>query len=310
MTTIQNVSFGCDPEALIYDVGLEQFVPGDFVFRGDKRNHIPIGKGCHIHADGVAVEITTEPLALETPKFTDNFLIMRNHSITHIIKNLAKSAKDSKSVYQNLMLQKMSSGVFSSTLIEKSPTYTESGCMPVFNLNKMCEQVAIDYTKTPYRYAGGHIHLGWNNPTDEQRIILCRLLDYYFSHWSIENKDKDFTYGRGETVFGELGNVRKKDYGIEYRTPSNSWFIKSAQHTKSFLNGVVKPSVGCLRTLFTMSEEERIEKVNKFSEQVLFIEQYRKTSKGLKDPVSSVKDYLSKWNSKLDFQPTYELESQ
>lgn len=82
--------------------------------------------------------------------------------------------------------------------------------------------------KSPYRSAGGHIHIGGifeeSMKTRDRFLTACRmsrLMDKYVGVYSLL-WDKD-NYRR--TTYGKAGSCRFKKYGMEYRTLSNAWFF-------------------------------------------------------------------------------------
>jgi hypothetical protein len=104
------------------------------------------------------------------------------------------------------------------------------GCDPDFDAfsdvsNK--EQNEEDAEKHPYRYFGGHIHLGV--PTDlldkskEIPDILAIICSVFWGNLCTYNSK----YYDAEKLrlyrYGKPGRFRPQPHGIEYRSPSNSW---------------------------------------------------------------------------------------
>jgi phiEco32-like amidoligase-type 2 protein len=89
------------------------------------------------------------------------------------------------------------------------------------------------------RTAAGHVHVGWVNPDDEQRVALIRTLDLFLGVPSILVTEKN----ERRELYGKAGACRVKPYGVEYRTLDNFWLIK-APWRKHVFNQVQQ---ACLR---------------------------------------------------------------
>lgn len=74
------------------------------------------------------------------------------------------------------------------------------------------------------RTAGGHVHIGYPQPSKEVSIMLGRLCDYYLGLPSVI-LDTDTERRR---LYGLAGACRIKPYGVEYRTLSNFWLRSKA----------------------------------------------------------------------------------
>lgn len=79
------------------------------------------------------------------------------------------------------------------------------------------------------RTAGGHIHVGYDNPHTLTNISLVKMLDYVIGLPSVLiDTDK-----QRRKLYGKAGSMRHKDYGVEYRTVSNFWL--SSQELMSWV---------------------------------------------------------------------------
>ena len=95
------------------------------------------------------------------------------------------------------------------------------GCEPDFNVWK------LEWNKKPkcpdpaLRSAGGHIHIGYDDPNPAKSIKIARLCDLMIgAPLSKVDPDKKRTL-----LYGRPGAIRFKPYGLEYRTPSNYWVM-------------------------------------------------------------------------------------
>ena len=72
---------------------------------------------------------------------------------------------------------------------------------------------------TGLRTAGGHVHVGYDDPWEAGNYTLARLLDVVLGVPSIL-LDSDT---RRRSLYGSAGSLRHKPYGMEYRSLSNFW---------------------------------------------------------------------------------------
>lgn len=109
------------------------------------------------------------------------------------------------------------------------------GCDPDFNAYTGLENLRPYCDDVTLRSCGGHIHISWDNvtpeedykqPKDETRRQLIKMLDFHIGVPSVlmepENKRKE--------LYGKAGSYRSKEYGVEYRTPSN-YYLASKKLT-------------------------------------------------------------------------------
>lgn len=93
-------------------------------------------------------------------------------------------------------------------------------CDPDFNVWTESVNVPPENT-TSLRSAGGHIHVGYDNPTMERSSKIIMAMDIFLGIPSIIlDKDKD-----RRKMYGKAGCFRFKDFGCEYRTLSNFWIF-------------------------------------------------------------------------------------
>jgi len=100
------------------------------------------------------------------------------------------------------------------------------GCEPSFNaLTGSINDKPVS-KNAGLRTAGGHIHFGYNHlRTADQRSaqIMGVMCDYFLGLPSLL-LDKDT---QRRELYGKAGEVRFKEYGVEYRTLSNFWTFNS-----------------------------------------------------------------------------------
>ena len=77
--------------------------------------------------------------------------------------------------------------------------------------------------KTPFRSAGGHIHLGADKLQDQMvDLNVIRMMDLFIGIPSLY-LDTDNTSPARRRIYGHAGSHRTTDYGLEYRTLGNFW---------------------------------------------------------------------------------------
>lgn len=128
------------------------------------------------------------------------------------------------------------------------------GCAPDFNAYTLSTNTsAMDASRHPYRYAGGHLHIGlpdldyrrtlkndpWlklaTSPSTHLRVI--KLFDLLVTIPTLA-LDSGPGSRRRRAKYGRAGCFRPTPYGVEYRTPS-CWWLKSPS-TVSLVYGLAK----------------------------------------------------------------------
>lgn len=108
------------------------------------------------------------------------------------------------------------------------------GCMPDFcvwtrSMNPM--PCAEDST---LRSAGGHIHIGYDNPRMEINEQIIKAMDLFIGVPSmIQEPDNE-----RKLLYGKAGCFRPKNYGVEYRTVSN-YYLGSKELTEWVFNNTM-----------------------------------------------------------------------
>jgi len=115
------------------------------------------------------------------------------------------------------------------------------GCEPDYNAYTGEVNMKPECDDPTLRSCGGHIHTSWDNPTNDMRFALIKMYDLHIGIPSVimepDNKRKE--------LYGKAGACRPKEYGVEYRTPSNyylvskkltEWVFNSAQNAIAWIN--------------------------------------------------------------------------
>jgi len=101
------------------------------------------------------------------------------------------------------------------------------GCAPSKNVYFKDDKIKVDASKYPYRSAGGHIHLSFEEDScieslRENPVLVVKLLDIICGN-TLVMVDRDPMQIERRKVYGKAGEYRMPKHGIEYRVPSNFW---------------------------------------------------------------------------------------
>jgi hypothetical protein len=123
--------------------------------------------------------------------------------------------------------------------------------------------------KTPFRTAGGHIHLGATSGPLQDGLSLgfiIKMMDLFIGLPSIFI-DKDATTKERRKAYGGAGTHRHPDYGVEYRTLGNFWLTSPTLAKLMFdLSEFVLDFVANERHLRFWSIDEHLVEEEKFAQ--------------------------------------------
>lgn len=191
---------GCDPE-LFLQSKTGELISSIGLIGGTKDFPMPIGEGCAVQEDNVAVEFNTPPCAS-----ADDFVKAIQFNLDFLKQRAAE---------MGLQLCIVPSGEFSDDQLNNEQAQT-FGCEPDFNAwdaGRMNPRPSAENKNL--RSCGGHIHI----ETDLGCIEVVQAMDLFVGCPMIEF-DKDT---QRRSLYGKPGAFRKKSYGVEYRTASNAW---------------------------------------------------------------------------------------
>jgi hypothetical protein len=203
---IKNITLGTDPELFLKKDN--KIISAIGKIGGSKSDPQPISDSGHfIQEDNVAIEYNI-------PACTSNEDWIFHHNFV----------KD--------YLEVLVSGMGCELSIEASATLEDAeldneiaklaGCEPDFNVWEECMNEPADLSKTNLRVCGGHISIGWKDPTQDQQLDMVKAMD---ATVGLESVLLDSDTLR-KSLYGKAGCFRFRNYGIEYRSLSNFW-IKS-----------------------------------------------------------------------------------
>lgn len=110
---------------------------------------------------------------------------------------------------------------FPRTLLESLPQAQAIGCLPdldAYAVQTNYKRAAFTATDLgEHRFCGGHIHVQYNKENVPPPVFV-KFMDILYLQNLMWDKQKE-----RRKFYGQPGIFREKEYGIEYRTPSNFW---------------------------------------------------------------------------------------
>lgn len=207
-------TIGADPELLLRNQQ-GQLVSAEGLTGGTKEAPVPIlgmeelfEQGFAMQEDNVMLEYNLQPMTN-----VSGFVAANRAAITNITKNL---------------LNPNGLTIHPDPVAEYDPSYLQSeqamrfGCAPDQDAYSGGSPSVV---RSPslmgnHRMAGGHIHIGFDNPANIPTHIIVQLADMLIGLTEVRISN---TQGMRREYYGTAGRYRQKPYGIEYRTPSNRW---------------------------------------------------------------------------------------
>ena len=191
---------GTDPEILLQDSTGKMVSVIGLINRGkwDPLQIPDMDKGFTLQEDNVAIEYGIPP-ASSAEEF-----------IHHIRAVLARS----KDWLPGLSFSNLSCAVYSDDQLEH-PMARVFGCEPDLNAWTGKWNPPPKADNPNLRSAGGHVHV----ETDAHPLLVGQALDVYLGIPSVLMD----TQVERRKFYGRAGAMRKKPYGMEYRTLSNFW---------------------------------------------------------------------------------------
>lgn len=107
------------------------------------------------------------------------------------------------------------------------------GCDPDFNAWTENENLPPG-TATTLRTAGGHIHIGYANSNPFLNLMIIKAMDLFVGVPGILQEPEN----QRKVMYGKAGAFRHKDYGVEYRTPSN-YYLENETLTNWIFNNTL-----------------------------------------------------------------------
>lgn len=207
-----NFSLGGDPEFMLSYHGELKSAIG---ILPEKNNHL-VKNGNRIYHDNVLAEIGIKP-SYSKEEFLQNIkngLLFLSEKINPC-KFLIRSSADYPAQILN------------------NPQAKIANCNPIINAYSLSAQEMpkniVDFYdgynqfKTPFRCAGGHLHIGNEILLNEMHALsFIRMMDLFVAIPAMY-LDHDSTSLERKNIYGQAGSFRFCNFGVEYTTLSNFW---------------------------------------------------------------------------------------
>jgi hypothetical protein len=199
------MKLGCDPEVLLYDPVRKRFVSAIGLLGGSKDHPRQVRNGA-VQEDNVMAEFNIEP-ASTREEFVSRVTAMR---------------QELEEMVAPLTITQHASAMYDEVALS-NPKAQELGCDPDMNAWEQMENVPpFGLVQSPYRCAGGHVHVGLEIDNEDQ-VNIARCMDVALGVPALL-LDDDRTRRH---FYGKAGAYRPKPYGLEYRALSNFWIFDS-----------------------------------------------------------------------------------
>lgn len=198
-----SLTIGADPELFCQNAKGE-IVMGIGLIGGTKETPKLVTLGA-VQEDNVLAEFNIDPA-----KNPDQFVRNINTVTAELDKILAVSGLTS--------VVKTSHNFEKEVLMSGGDQALRFGCDPDLD----CWTNKTNEPPNPYttlRTAGGHVHIGYDNPTEARSLEVACILEYLLGVPSVLLDDDTDR----RSMYGQSGSCRIKPYGVEYRVLSNFW---------------------------------------------------------------------------------------
>lgn len=210
-----NITLGTDMEFFVKKDG--KIVPSQGIIPGTKQEPVQLTEHILMHRDNVLGEFTVKPAT--TPE--------------EWVKNIKDAKKVVYEVCRDLNIEPVFMSHYNFDMADLlDPECLTFGCSPDYDATTNKANNPPDaWIIGGSRSAGGHIHIGYDNPTEEMNCRIVRFMDVLVGSL-LRAKEGDLGNRRRE-LYGKAGCLRHKPYGVEYRTPGPEWFAAGAATHKS-----------------------------------------------------------------------------
>ena len=198
-------TFGTDPEFMI--ARWDDLISAISIL--PKKEKPLSRKGSRFYYDNVLAEIAVKPAETKDQAIENIRLALQE--LSKIIKP-CKFVIRSSAKYPNKQLMDKDARI--------------AGCNPEWDIYSLTcvlppEEVI---SKTSFRTAGGHIHVGAAGLDDPFKSFnMIRMMDLFLAIPALF-LDKDETSKERRKIYGHAGSHRGTEYGFEYRALGNFWF--------------------------------------------------------------------------------------
>ena len=215
---MSSFTFGADPEFMLTHHGELKSAIGVL----PKKENAIAKNGHSFYFDNVLAEIAVKPA-----KNKDEAL----SNMRSALQGLAKAIKPGKFIIRaSGNYPKRELNCIESKIVSCNPEWDVYSLEQVFPPDEDVDLLDGCYQfKTPFRSAGGHIHIGSERLQDPLEIFsVIRMMDLFLGVPSIY-MDTDETSKDRRKIYGHAGSHRTPEYGLEYRSLGNFW-LSSPDH--------------------------------------------------------------------------------
>lgn len=246
MNKIENkykITIGSDPEIFIEDSTTGTTISAIGMIPGTKHDPHPItDKGHFIQTDNIAFEFNIPPCNTED-EFVKEITFVKDYLEVIAETNNAKLSIKASDEIEDIYLI--------------DPQAQEFGCEPDLNPYLMEENPRPD-SDTNLRCVGGHIHIGYPNPTQETSEKIVKAFDIFVTLPALLIDTDD----RRRELYGKAGAFRfKEPWGVECRALSNFWI-----HSEDKMRWVYQQTIKAVNTVLDNQIQELFDK---YSEEVV-----------------------------------------
>ena len=237
---MSKILLGTDPEIFIEN-NKGEIVSAVGLIEGTKHEPFPIDEEGHfIQIDNIAFEFNIPPC--ETAQ---EYI----YHINHVKDYLAVIAKS-----HECKLSEKASGEIDPIHLQSEEAQT-FGCEPDFNVY-LKDLNSSPNTNTNLRCVGGHVHIGYPDPTFEKNERIVKVFDILVTLPSLMIDNDE----RRRELYGKAGSFRVKDFGVECRALSNFWI-----HDNTLIEWVFYQTVKAVNLV--LEDEDQLY-IDKYSERV------------------------------------------
>lgn len=240
------VFVGHDAEGFIID-GKGVYISSIGKIGGTKQQPFPVPKsftGLKVQEDNVTIELNNTPIEVGSTRldvwnrWEDFILTAREEAVRFVQSKISPR--------HNIAFVPVAE--FPEVVLE-DPKACEFGCDPDYlaheygKLRPALSAKDLLKAEGPVRFAGGHVHIGYDRKQHDSWIsdwALIQLIEAYVYFGQYMEWDRQQTRRK---YYGLAGLYRPKDYGVEYRTPSNFWVSSGAGRSFPMACGVFAKAV-------------------------------------------------------------------
>lgn len=210
INSVSPITIGTDAEVFVKDLSTGEIQASQGVVKGSKTKPFKTKHG-FVQRDNVLAEVNTKPAKTETAFIKGVKGVLGD--LSSILEEHGKIIDISSSHIMDLKYLDH---------FEASRFY----CSRTFNCWDLDEIIKPSVAAAgQLRTASGDIHIGLDFTSMEDQLLLARMCEIHIGLPSIA-WDKD---SRRRSIYGRAGTFRPKEYGIEYKVPSNFWLANTGR---------------------------------------------------------------------------------